>query len=97
MDPLLQSCALDASAPLAREWALWGVRNACEAADEAQAHVASLEASGVVSSPDLARAGLAVELDRRTGKARVVRAAPQGGEQLQQQQEGGGSEARPPL
>jgi hypothetical protein len=72
LDPLLQSSALDASAPLAREWALWGVRNACEASERARAYVASLEASGVVSSPELARAGLAVELDRRTGKARVV-------------------------
>jgi ataxin-10 len=73
MDALLQSCALDASSPLAREWALWGVRNACEASADARAYVASLEASGVVSSPELARAGLAVELDRRTGKARVVK------------------------
>lgn len=70
---LLSSTQLDEAAPLAREWALWGVRNLCAGAggEEARERMAALQLQEVVETPELGRMGLKVEVDAR-GKLNVV-------------------------
>ncbi|GBF96623.1 hypothetical protein Rsub_09369 [Raphidocelis subcapitata] len=70
---LLSNTQLDEAAPLAREWALWGVRNLCagRGGEEARARMAALRLREVVAAPELEGMGVKVEVDAR-GKLSVV-------------------------
>jgi len=57
----------------AREWALWAVRNLCEASPAAAAALDSLTPVAGVDTPELVAAGLRVEVDVGTGKVRTVK------------------------
>lgn len=72
IDLLLACCQLDDMAPLAKEWALWGIRNLCQHSTSAREYIASLEPVEAVTSPQLDKLGMAVEMDKRTGKFKLV-------------------------
>jgi ataxin-10 len=65
---LLTNCNLDESSPMAREWALWGIRNACEGNEKVQAYLAQFQAVDAVQSPELDKMGMQLELDQLTHK-----------------------------
>ena len=69
---LLASCTLDEAAPLAREWALWSVRNLCSGNERVQDHIAALAPVEAVQSPELTRMGMEVRLDQATHKLQLV-------------------------
>ncbi|GFR50142.1 hypothetical protein Agub_g12294, partial [Astrephomene gubernaculifera] len=68
---LLAQTNLDDRSPLAREWALWGLRNMCEGSEEVQKRIAGLELQTAVETPELQKLGLRLELDKATGKMKV--------------------------
>ncbi|KAG1658733.1 hypothetical protein FOA52_002748 [Chlamydomonas sp. UWO 241] len=70
---VLSQCALDDDSPLAREYALWAVRNMCAVSAAARAAIEGLEVVGSVDTPELRRMGMRLELDKGTGKMAVVR------------------------
>jgi len=70
---LLNNTNLDESSPLAREWALWGIRNACKDNEAVQAYVAQFQAVDAVQSAELDRMGMQVELDQATHKLKLVK------------------------
>lgn len=61
-----------------REWALWAVRNMTEVSDAARQKIIELQPQAVEESEELLAKGLDVELNRETGRPRVVKrdAAP---------------------
>lgn len=65
---LLTNCNLDESAPMAREWALWGIRNACEGNKTMQEYLGQFQAVDAVHSPELDKMGVQLELDQMTHK-----------------------------
>lgn len=66
---VLNHCVTDFENPLAREWGLMTVRNACEGNEKVQAYVDTLKPQGaVIEDPKLREAGLQVEIDSMTGK-----------------------------
>ncbi|EFJ48425.1 hypothetical protein VOLCADRAFT_60587 [Volvox carteri f. nagariensis] len=71
LELLLAQTHLDEHSPLAREWALWGVRNMCEVSEEVQGRIAGLELQTAVETPELRQLGLKLELDKTTGKLKV--------------------------
>ncbi|GIL57752.1 hypothetical protein Vafri_12898 [Volvox africanus] len=71
LELLLAQTHLDEHSPLAREWALWGVRNMCESSQEVQARIAGLELQTAVETPELRQLGMRLELDKTTGKLKV--------------------------
>lgn len=75
---VLAQCQLDRQSPLAREWALWAVRNLCEGNPEAQEAIRQLQLCTTVESEELQRLGVKLELDEQTGKLRVTKRAPPG-------------------
>lgn len=66
-------CALDDTAPLGREWALWAVRNLCAGSATAREAAAALKPVGAVETPELSKLGLKLELDAVSGKMQVVK------------------------
>lgn len=70
---LLSNCTLDDSSPLAREWALWAIRNMCEGNAQVQAYVSQFRAVDAVQTPELDRMGMQVELDNLTHKLKLVK------------------------
>ena len=64
---MLSYCGTLFSVPLAREWALFAVRNACEGNFANQAFIESLQPQGVLQDDTLAAAGVTVELDPQKG------------------------------
>ncbi|KAL4444556.1 hypothetical protein ABPG77_002373 [Micractinium sp. CCAP 211/92] len=70
---VLAQCQLDRQSPLAREWALWAVRNLCEGNPEAQEAIRQLHLCTTVESEELQRLGVKLELDEQTGKLRVTK------------------------
>ncbi len=72
VEMLLSSCQLDETAPVAREWALWAVRNMCEGNPAIQQQIAGLEVQSTAVSPELQKMGMEVQLDKATGKLRLV-------------------------
>jgi len=60
MEAVLSRCATDFGNPLAREWALLCVRNACEGHAGNQAFVESLSVQGVVPDKDLEKQGISL-------------------------------------
>eukprot|EP00198_Chlamydomonas_reinhardtii_P004947 XP_001694283.1 predicted protein [Chlamydomonas reinhardtii] len=73
LELLLAQTHLDERSPLAREWALWGVRNMAEGSEEVQARIAGLELQTTVETPELQQLGLRLELDKATGKMKVTK------------------------
>ena len=77
--PLVFSCTgMDAASPMAREWALMAVRNMLVDNEELQALVRDLAPQRVLSSEELDRAGLDVEL-AEGGKVRIRKRGAGGG------------------
>lgn len=64
---MLSYCTTLFEVPLAREWALFAVRNACEGNFENQAFIESLKPQEVIQDETLAAAGVSVELDPAKG------------------------------
>ena len=62
---------VDEDSPLAREWALWGMRNLCEGNAAVQQDLAQLKAKSVVESQELEQAGIRLHIDHATGKVRM--------------------------
>ena len=59
-----------------REWGLYAIRNATAVSDDVRAALAALTPVRGVDTPELAAAGLRVELDEAKGTVKVVKAAP---------------------
>ncbi|EFN52144.1 hypothetical protein CHLNCDRAFT_27021 [Chlorella variabilis] len=70
---VLAQCQLDRHSPLAREWALWGVRNLCEGNAQAQEAIRQLQLCTTVDNEELKRMGVRMELDEHSGKLRVIK------------------------
>lgn len=47
---MLSQCQADPNSPLAREWALWGVRNICEGNEKAQVGSAGVSFNSTICS-----------------------------------------------
>ncbi|CAN0913918.1 atxn10, partial [Linum grandiflorum] len=73
---LLQQCVTDDDNPFLREWGIWAVRNLLEGNAENQEAVAGLEIQGTVQMPELEGLGLKVEVDQKSGRARLVNTPP---------------------
>ena len=71
MATLLNYCGTDFANPLAREWALMAVRNACEGHSETQSFIASLQPQEVLEDELMRRLGLSVEIDPARGKFQI--------------------------
>jgi len=65
---VLAQCQVDEKSPLAREWALWAVRNLCEGSEEARMAIQDLKACAAIDSEELQKAGVKVTLDEVSGK-----------------------------
>lgn len=65
---VLSQCQVDETSPLAREWALWAVRNLCEGSEDARTAIQELKACAALDSEELQKAGVKVTLDESTGK-----------------------------
>jgi len=68
---ILNHCQADASSPLAREWALWAIRNICEGSKEAREAISELQKLGVEKSTQFDKAGLSVEYDEESNRLRI--------------------------
>ncbi|CAK9152972.1 unnamed protein product [Ilex paraguariensis] len=71
---LLQQCVTDEDNPFLREWGIWSVRNLLEGNVENQRVVSDLELQGSVDVPEIVGLGLRVEVDKKTGCAKLVNA-----------------------
>jgi hypothetical protein len=60
-----------AASPLAREWAIWTIRNLCEGSVEARNAISNLQLQQVLESEELERANLRVTVDEGSGKLRI--------------------------
>ena len=65
---VLSQCQVDETSPLAREWALWAVRNLCEGSEEARTAIQELKACAALDSEELQKAGVKVSVDESSGK-----------------------------
>lgn len=71
---VLSHCATDFENPLAREWALLCVRNACEGNEANQHFIEELRPQDVkIQNEEMKRQGYKVELNSQTGKFKFVR------------------------
>ena len=70
---VLAQCQVDDKSPLAREWALWAVRNLCEGSEAARNAITELKAVAALDSEELQKAGVKVTLDEVSGKLKVER------------------------
>ena len=75
---VLAQCQVDRGSPLAREWALWAVRNLCEGSEQAQQAIRELQLCATVDSAELQQMGVQLQLDALTGKPRLVQRAGPG-------------------
>lgn len=69
---LLQQCVVDEENPFLREWGLLAVRNLLEGNEDNQKEVAELEVKEPVTTPEISRLGLKVEVDEVTKQAKLV-------------------------
>jgi ataxin-10 len=69
---LLQQCVLDEENPYLREWGLLAVKNMLEGNEENQKQVSELELQEPVITPEIASIGLKVEIDKETGRPKLV-------------------------
>ncbi|GAX78856.1 hypothetical protein CEUSTIGMA_g6294.t1 [Chlamydomonas eustigma] len=70
---ILAQTQLDESSPVAREWALWAVRNLCAGSEEAQKRIQDLEVVSAINTPETRRMGIRLERDPITGKMKAVK------------------------
>jgi hypothetical protein len=70
---LLNNCNLDDTAPMAREWALWAVRNMCQDNEAVQAYVSKFQAVAPVQTPELDRMGMELQLDGLSHRLKLVK------------------------
>jgi ataxin-10 len=68
---ILNYCQADISSPLAREWALWAIRNICEGSKEAREAIAELQKLGVEKNTQFDKAGLSVVYDEESNRLRI--------------------------
>ena len=64
---------VDDESPFVREWALWGIRNLCEASPSIRERISDLQVVNTVESPELQAAGLHLQHDSGTGKINLLR------------------------
>lgn len=69
---LLQQCVIDEDNPYLREWGLLAVKNLLEENEENQTEVSELEMQKPVITPEIANIGLKVEIDKETGRPKLV-------------------------
>lgn len=69
---LLQQCVIDEDNPYLREWGLLAVKNLLEENEENQKEVSELEMQEPVITPEIANIGLKVEIDKETGRPKLV-------------------------
>lgn len=69
---LLQQCVVDEDNPFLREWGLLAVRNLLEGNEENQCVIAHFELQEPVITPEIAGVGLKVEVDKDSGRAKLV-------------------------
>ncbi|CAA6669565.1 unnamed protein product [Spirodela intermedia] len=69
---LLQQCVVDEENPYLREWGMLAVSYLLEGNAENQRLVAELELQGSVDTPEVAELGLRVDLDKKTGRVKLV-------------------------
>jgi len=69
---LLQQCVTDEDNPYLREWGLLAVKNLLEENEENQKEVSELEMQEPVITPEIANIGLKVEIDKETGRPKLV-------------------------
>ena len=70
---LLAQCVADPGSSFVREWGLYAIRNATAVSDGVRAALAALTPVRGVDTPELAAAGLRVELDEAKGTVTVVK------------------------
>jgi hypothetical protein len=69
---VLSHCGTDFENPLAREWALLCIRNACEGNEDNQRYIDSLKPQSVIKDDaTLSRHGLSMEIDPQSGKFKL--------------------------
>jgi len=69
---LLQQCVIDEDNPFLREWGLLAIWNLLDGNLENQNEVAELQLQGPVQTPEIANLGLKVEVDEKSGRAKLV-------------------------
>ncbi|OEL37520.1 hypothetical protein BAE44_0001461 [Dichanthelium oligosanthes] len=69
---LLQQCVIDEDNPYLREWGLLAVKNLLEENEENQKEISELEMQEPVITPEIANIGLKVEIDKETGRPKLV-------------------------
>ncbi|KAF8780211.1 hypothetical protein HU200_001879 [Digitaria exilis] len=69
---LLQQCVIDEDNPYLREWGLLAVKNLLQENEENQKEVSELEMQEPVITPEIANIGLKVEIDKETGRPKLV-------------------------
>ncbi|KAL8034664.1 hypothetical protein ABFX02_12G043600 [Erythranthe guttata] len=72
---MLQQCVTDEDNPFFREWGIWSMRNILEGNVKNRELVVDLEVQGSVDTPEIAGAGLRVEIDPVTRRPKLVNAA----------------------
>ncbi|EKX54895.1 hypothetical protein GUITHDRAFT_149898 [Guillardia theta CCMP2712] len=71
---ILQASNMDENNPFSREWSILAVRNLCEGNEANQEIIAGIKPKEVASIPqELKDKGMQVELDKSTGKVKLVR------------------------
>jgi ataxin-10 len=63
---------VDDESPFLREVALWGVRNLCEGNFSIQQKIEELQIVGTVDTPELQKAGVAIQHDPASGKINII-------------------------
>ena len=69
---ILNATKIDDMNPYIREWSVFTIRNITESNIQNQNVILELRAQGVVDMPILNKAGLKVELNKETGKPKIV-------------------------
>ncbi|KAK3412071.1 hypothetical protein EUGRSUZ_I00845 [Eucalyptus grandis] len=69
---LMQQCITDEDNPFLREWGIWTIRNLFEGKTKNQQAVTELELRGTVNTPKIAKLGLRMELDQKSGRPKLV-------------------------
>ncbi|KAJ6819593.1 putative ataxin-10 [Iris pallida] len=69
---LMQQCVVDDGNPFLREWGLLAIRNLLEGNAENQREVSELQLQGPVDTPEITGLGLKVEVDEKSGRAKLV-------------------------
>ncbi|CAL0328483.1 unnamed protein product [Lupinus luteus] len=71
-EDVVDQCVTDDDNPFLREWGIWTMRNMLEGNTENQRIVSELKLQGSADVPEISALGLQVEVDQRTGRAKLV-------------------------